>query len=123
MRVTVVTMSNCVLQVRLLGGDHDGEIVFILRITLSPSIHGINFTIHLKRRQFPVQLAFAMTINRSQGQLVAHVAVDLHMPTFAYGQLYVALSHITESDRIKLLLLSDTPSQTINVVYPEILLN
>jgi len=64
-RATVVQMSNRVLQVRLLGGDHDSENAFIPRITLSPPIHGLDFTIHLKQRQFPVQLTFAMTINRS----------------------------------------------------------
>jgi hypothetical protein len=76
-RATVIQMSNQVLRVRLLGGDHDGETALIPRITLSPSIHAVDFTVHLKRRQFPVQLAFAMTINRSQGQSVAHIAVDL----------------------------------------------
>ena len=76
-RATVMSMSNRVLQVRLLGGDHDGEIAFIPRITLSPSIHGVQFTVHLKRRQFHLQLAFTITINRSQGQSVQHVAVDL----------------------------------------------
>ena len=122
-RATVVQMSNCVLQVRLLGGNHDGENVFIPRITLSPPIHGLDFTIHLKQRQFPVQLAFAMTINRSQGQSVAHVGVDLRMPAFAHGQLYVAFSRVTTSDRIKILLPSDSSSHTTNVVYWEVLLN
>ena len=64
-RATVVQMLNRILQIHLLGGNHDGENVFILRITLWPPIHGLDFTIHLKWRQFPVQLAFAMTINRS----------------------------------------------------------
>ena len=122
-RATVVQMTNRILQVRLLGGDHDGEMALIPRITLTPSIHGVNFTIHLKRRQFPVQLAFAMTINRSQGQSVARVAVDLRMPAFAHGQLYVAFSRVTSSDSIKVLLPSETPSQTTNVVYPEVLLD
>ena len=115
-------MSNQVLQIRLLGGDHDGEITFIPWIMLSPSIRGVDFTIHLKCRQFPIQLAFAMTINRSQSQSVGHVAVDLHTPAFAHGQLYVAFSHVTASDKIKVLLPTDPPCQTTNVIYPEILL-
>ena len=122
-RATVTHMSNRVLQVRLLGGDHDGDIAFIPRITLSPSIHGVQFTVHLKRRQFPVQLAFAMTINRSQGQSVEHVAVDLRTPPFGHGQLYVAFSRVTASNNIKVLLPSESPIQTTNVVYPEILLH
>jgi len=122
MRATVTHMSNRVLQVRLLGGDHDGDIAFIPRITLSPSIHGVQFTIHLKRRQFPVQLVFAMTINRSQGQSVQHVTVDLCTPPFAHGQLYVAFSCVTASNNIKVLLPLDSPTETMNVVYLEILL-
>jgi hypothetical protein len=122
-RATIIHMTNRVLQVRLLGGDHDGEIAFIPRITLTPSIHGLDFTIHLKRRQFPIQLAFAMTINRSQGQSVAHVALDLRTPVFAHGQLYVAFSRVTASDEIKVLLPAPTPAQTTNVVYSEILLH
>jgi hypothetical protein len=90
---------------------------------LTPSIHGVDFTIHLKCRQFPVQLAFAMTINHSQGQSVAHVAIDLRTSAFAHGQLYVAFLWVTASNSIKVLLPSETPSETINVVYPKILLN
>jgi ATP-dependent exoDNAse (exonuclease V) alpha subunit len=122
-RATVTYMSNRVLQVCLLGGDHDGDIAFIPRITLSPSICGIQFTIHLKRRQFPVQLAFAMTINQSQGQSVQHVGINLRTPPFGHGQLYVAFSRVTASSNIKVLLPSDTLTQTTNVVYPEILLH
>ncbi len=122
-RATVMHMSNRVLQVCLLGGDHNGDIAFIPRITLSPSIHGVQFTIHLKRRQFPVQLAFAMTINWSQGQSVEHVRVNLRTPPFAHGQLYIAFSHVTASNNIRVLLPSDTPMQTTNIVYPEILLH
>jgi len=33
-----------------------------------------------------------MTINKSQGQSVEHVGVDLRTPVFSHGQLYVALS-------------------------------
>ncbi len=121
-RATIMHMSNRVLQVHLLGGDHDGEIAFIPQITLSPSIHGLNFTVQLKRCQFPVQLAFAMTVNRSQGQSVAHVALDLRTHAFAHRQLYIAFSCVMASNRIKVLLPSHPPCQTTNVVYPEILL-
>ncbi|KAG5531642.1 hypothetical protein RHGRI_026310 [Rhododendron griersonianum] len=42
------------------------------------------------RHQFLVRLAYAMTINKSQGQSVKFVGVDLRTPVFSHGQLYVA---------------------------------
>ena len=43
-------------------------------------------------RQFPVKLAWAMTINKAQGQSLDRVEVMWVAAVFAHGQLYVALS-------------------------------
>jgi len=42
--------------------------------------------------QFPLRLAWAMTIHKSQGQTYASCAIDLKDGVFAHGQAYVALS-------------------------------
>ena len=109
-----------VLRCRILGGDHAGKEVFIPRITMQPSEE--NIPIALSRRQFPVRLAFAMTINKSQGQSIINVGIDIRTPVFSHGQLYVALSRCTSATRIKVLFPEGSNStRTMNIVYPEVL--
>ena len=121
-RMVVVRMSERVLEVQLIGGQHNGELALIPRISLIPT-STTDFTFKFKRRQFPIRLAFAITINRAQGQSVKHVGIDLRIPVFAHGQLYVALSRVTSKQNVKVLLPHDNlDSKTINVVYPEVLL-
>jgi hypothetical protein len=55
------------------------------------------------RRQFPLRLCFAMTINMSQGQTFAgRVGIYLKKDVFAHGHLYVALSRATSPRNIYL---------------------
>ena len=57
---------------------------------LAPS--DINFSFILEHCQFPVRLAYSMTINKAQGQTFSKVGIDLPIPLFSHGQLYVASS-------------------------------
>ena len=43
-------------------------------------------------KQYPLRLAWGMTIHKSQGKQFDKVIIDLGWGTFAHGQLYVALS-------------------------------
>ena len=104
---------------RILGGDHAGNVVVIPRTSCDPSEA---LPTQLCLCQFPVRLAFVMTINQAQGQSIYYVGIDLCVPVFSHGQLYVALSRCTSSDRIKVIFHEDSNSAlTTNVVYTEVL--
>ncbi|NMC95261.1 MAG: AAA family ATPase [Syntrophorhabdus sp.] len=45
--------------------------------------------------QYPVRLAWAVTIHKSQGKTFEKVVIDIGRGTFAHGQVYVALSRCT----------------------------
>lgn len=45
----------------------------------------------MQRKQFPVVVSFAMSINKRQGQSLRQVGLYLPKPIFTHGQLYVAL--------------------------------
>ncbi len=45
--------------------------------------------------QYPLRLAFAITIHKSQGKTFEKVIIDVGRGTFAHGQMYVALSRCT----------------------------
>ena len=93
------------------------------RIPLSTTEGELPFI--LTRKQFPIRLCFAMTINKAQGQSLDVVGVDLRIPVFTHGQLYVALSRATNVDSLAVLQ-PDTArivSATTNIVYPEVLLH
>ena len=78
------------------------EIVILARMPLTSSESNLPFI--LKRRQFPLRLAYAMTINKSQGQTLDIVGIALGTSgCFDHGQLYVALSRGTSEEYIRVL--------------------
>jgi hypothetical protein len=110
-----------VMEVELITGDHAGHKVFIPRISIFPTEQQVAFK--FCRRQFPVRLCFAMTINKSQGQTVKHVGLDLRRPVFTHGQFYVGISRVTSKSNIKAIWEPNkVEAETKNIVYSEVLL-
>jgi hypothetical protein len=102
---------------QIIGGAHVGNIVNIPCITTTTNLSKWPFT--LQRRQFPLQLAFAMTINKAQGQTMKIVGIYLLEPVFTHGQLYVALSRATRVNDVSIF--CPNGRTTTNVVYTELL--
>ena len=73
----------------MVSGPHSGDRAWIPRMNLVPS--DANVSISFQRRQFPLCVCFAMSINKSQGQTLSSVGLFLPRPVFTDGQLYVVL--------------------------------
>jgi ATP-dependent DNA helicase PIF1 len=88
-----------VVEAEIITGKGVGNVAFILRIKLIFNNNGLPFT--FAKKQFPLRLAYAMTINKSQGQTLFHVGLHLADDVFSHGQLYVAFSRTKALANIK----------------------
>ena len=79
-----------------------------------------DMSFQFKRLLFPIRLAFAITINKAQGQSLELCGLYLHTDCFSYGQLYVACSRDGNRDN---LFINTENGTTKNIVYPQILEN
>jgi len=94
-RIVVLNIRRKVLQYRIVSKDRRfrNKVVLIPRIRLSSNAETL--LVLPKRIQFPVRLAFAMTINKSQGQSVEHMGINLQTSVFSHRQLYVVFLYFT----------------------------
>jgi ATP-dependent DNA helicase PIF1 len=118
-RLIVKRLGQRVIETKIIIGNNVGKHVFIPRIIMSPS--GTDWPFVLRHRQFPVRVAFAITINKSQGQTFNNVGVYLPSPVYSHGQLYVAISRVTSSANIKIFNAQGPDRYMQNVTYKEVL--
>lgn len=118
-RMIVLDMSRShILVCVIVTGLFKGQKVLIPKIPIINKDTNLGLPCSLRRVQFPLRLAFAMTINKSQGQTFERVGVYLEPPVFTHGQLYVALSRVRNPANLRVF-----PGGSImNVVFKSILL-
>ncbi len=111
---------------RLVKADGTGRELSLVKFDFKTTEDQYPFI--LARRQFPIRLAYAMTVNKSQGQTMKCAGIHLPRPLFSHGQLYTALSRCGSRDHVKVHLPNGTiegeeegGQWTANCVWPEVL--
>jgi ATP-dependent DNA helicase PIF1 len=120
-RMVITNLRSHCIEARILGGDFDSQLRLIPRIKLTATDPSLG--IEISRKQFPIRISFAMTINKSQGQSFHTVGLDLRTPVFTHGQLYVGVSRTLSVEGLSILLPIENQGQTPNIVFPEVLVD
>jgi ATP-dependent exoDNAse (exonuclease V) alpha subunit len=124
-RLIIRRFTMRVVEAEIMTSKGADNVAFIPRIKFIFDNSGLPFTFTFTRKQFPLRLAYAMTINKSQGQTLSDVGLHLADDVFSHGQLYVAFSRAKALANVKVQL-PDTMHGRIglmrNVVYKEALL-
>jgi ATP-dependent DNA helicase PIF1 len=128
-RVRILRISNNVIVGRTL--TEKPKVIVIPRVRFRFRLPYAQ-SYELVRSQFPLRRAFALTYNKSQGQTLKKVLLDVRTPLFAHGFLYIGLSRVQHPKDVAFFvnnyLLHSNPSPSSwhnkpvisNVVYSEV---
>ncbi len=109
-----------VIEAKIITSKEAGNVTFIPHIKFISNNNGLPLT--FARKQFPLWLAYAMTINKSQRQTLFYVGFHLAHDVFSHGQLYVTFPCAKALMNVKVQLPNTMHGQIglmRNVVYEE----
>ncbi|XP_074362500.1 ATP-dependent DNA helicase RRM3-like [Apium graveolens] len=120
-RMIVTKCLRFCVECEVICGMFVGSKHFISRMELSLSDTKMPFK--LIRKQMALQICYAMTINKSQGQSLKIVGLYLPKSVFTHGQYYVAISRVTSPTSLTIFVDDESGAATNitqNVVYKEV---
>ncbi|KAE9016911.1 hypothetical protein PR002_g13537 [Phytophthora rubi] len=101
-RLRVVKLKPHLIHATTMTDERQGQDVLIPRIVFVSDGDSRDSPFRLRRKQFPMVPAFAMTINKAQGQTVQNLGLYLATPCFSHGQLYVGCTRRNTAKRATL---------------------
>ena len=118
-RVRIVSISRYMIRVCTLEANPTYHSIPRVRFRFKLPYHA---SFHMLRTQFPLRLAYAMTIDKSQGQSMNKVIIDIRNSSFSHGQSYVAFSRVRDANNVLIFCESNQKDDSClyisNVVYP-----
>ena len=130
-RYIITKLTNNLILARKLNGkgDEDDKILIPRIPTISKDTDGSFVT--FKRTQFPVLVAYYLTLNRAQGQTLERSGMYLPTSVFSHGHLYIGYSRCGDPDCCHVYagqeeienvehFLNSSKTYTRNMVYKEI---
>ncbi len=99
--------SRHLCHVKIQSGIHAGRVVMLPRCSCHVSRENSGLPFEFTRTQFPLILAYSVSVHKSQGQSLSKIGIAIDQESFAHGQVYTALSRTSGWDNICVLTLRD----------------